>query len=175
MGPRHEAYLIEAKRLQEAYASQIHILIGFEGEWIRPANRSLIESLSSHPDIDYFIGSLHHVMGIPIDYDALYYRKALHTAGDTEEEMYERYCDGQFEMLQALRPRIVGHFDLIRLMSRNPGYDVREWKGVWERIVRNLKLVASYGGWLECNSSAFRKGLEEPYPCRFIAEVRLPL
>lgn len=114
-------------------------------------------------------------MGIPIDYDALYYRKALHTAGDTEEEMYERYYDEQFEMLQALRPRIVGHFDLIRLMSRNPGYDVREWKGVWERIVRNLKLVASYGGWLECNSSAFRKGLEEPYPCRFIAEVRLPL
>ena len=27
--PRHEAYIIEAKRLQEVYASQIHILIGF--------------------------------------------------------------------------------------------------------------------------------------------------
>lgn len=174
LAPRHEAYLVEAKRLQEAYASQLHILIGFEGEWMRSAYGPLIESLSSHPSIDYFIGSLHHVKGVPIDYDAAYYRKALEAAGSTEEEMYERYYDEQFEMLQALRPRIVGHFDLIRLLSSNPGFDIREWEGVWQRIVRNLEFVASYGGWLECNSSALRKGLQEPYPCRIIAEVRQP-
>ena len=33
---------MEAKRLQEAYASQIHILIGFEGEWMRSAYGPLI-------------------------------------------------------------------------------------------------------------------------------------
>ncbi|KAK7750806.1 hypothetical protein SLS62_007205 [Diatrype stigma] len=175
LAPRHEAYLVEAKRLQEAYASQLHILIGFEGEWMRSAYGPLIESLSSHPSIDYFIGSLHHVKGVPIDYDAAYYRKALEAAGSTEEEMYERYYDEQFEMLQALRPRIVGHFDLIRLLSSNPGFDVREWKGVWERIMRNLEFVASYEGWLECNSSALRKGLQEPYPCRIIAKEWIKL
>lgn len=92
-----------------------------------------------------------------------------------EEAMYERYYDQQYEMLVALRPRVVGHFDLIRLMSADPGRDVRRWPGVWERVERNLSFVASYGGWLECNSSALRKGLAEPYPCRVIAEVVLCL
>ncbi|RYO86452.1 hypothetical protein DL766_003095 [Monosporascus sp. MC13-8B] len=170
LAPRHEAYLVEAKRLQEAYAPQLHILIGFEGEWLRPAYGPLIETLSAHPSVDYFIGSLHHVCGIPIDYDDAYYRRALAAAGGTEERMFERYYDEQFEMLRALRPRIVGHFDLIRLMSSEPGRDVSLWRGVWERVLRNLQFVAGYGGWLECNSSALRKGLAEPYPCRVIAE-----
>jgi histidinol-phosphatase (PHP family) len=147
--------------------------------------------LAAHPAIDYFIGSLHHVNGVPIDYDREYYARAMASVTATtasensssssktrlteteagEERMYERYYDQQFEMLVALRPRVVGHFDLIRLMSVDPDRDVRRWPGVWERIERNLTFVSSYGGWLECNSSALRKGLAEPYPCRVIAEV----
>ncbi|OTA95281.1 hypothetical protein M434DRAFT_393857 [Hypoxylon sp. CO27-5] len=174
--PRHEAYLLEAQRLQAKYASQIHILIGFEGEWLRPAYEALITSLSAHPSVDYFIGSLHHIDSVPIDYDASYYSRAVASAGGTEERAYQRYYDQQLEMLQALRPRVVGHFDLVRLLGSEPGRDVRaEWPGVWERIVRNLRFVAGYGGWLECNSSALRKGLAEPYPGRQIAEEWLRL
>jgi histidinol-phosphatase (PHP family) len=171
LAPRHEAYLVEAKRLQAAYASKIHLLIGFEGEWIRSSYGPLITSLASDPIIDYFIGSLHHVNAIPIDYDAAYYQRAVDSAGGTEEKFYERYYDEQYEMLTALKPRVVGHFDLCRLLSSEPGRDVRQWKGVWQRIERNLAFVAEYGGWLECNSSALRKGLAEPYPCRVIAVV----
>ncbi|KAK5628423.1 hypothetical protein RRF57_004138 [Xylaria bambusicola] len=201
--PRHEAYLKEAQRLQALYAPQISLLIGFEGEWLRPGYESLINELAAHPAIDYFIGSLHHVNGVPIDYDKEYYARAVASAqpltngtytngaatsaaqtergsenGDMEareERTYERYYDQQYEMLVALRPRVVGHFDLVRLMSSNPDRDVRYWPGVWERIERNLTFVASYGGWLECNSSALRKGLAEPYPCRVIAEKWLSL
>ncbi len=174
MFPRHEAYLLEAVRLQEKYASQVHILVGFEGEWLRPGYGPLVERLAAHPAVDYFVGSLHHVRGVPIDYDAAHYRRALDAggAGATEEAMYERYYDEQLEMLRALRPRVVGHFDLVRLLSSDPGRDVRAWPGVWARVTRNLAFVAAYGGWLECNSSALRKGLAEPYPCRVIAEVR---
>ncbi|KAI1109710.1 histidinol-phosphatase [Nemania sp. NC0429] len=212
LAPRHAAYLKEAQRLQARYASQISLLVGFEGEWMRPAYRSVIAELAADPAIDYFIGSLHHVNGVPIDYDKDYYARAMAsvgvsvgagtatpangtgsqstpaidadattapaTAGDPEpreEAMYERYYDEQYEMLVALRPRVVGHFDLIRLMSADPGRDVRRWRGVWERVGRNLAFVASYGGWLECNSSALRKGLAEPYPCRVIAEKWLSL
>lgn len=74
-------------------------------------------------------------------------------------------------MLLALKPKIVGHFDLIRLLSCDPGRDVRSWKGVWDRIMRNLRLVREQNGWLELNTAALRKGLEEPYPGRVIAEV----
>ncbi|OTB00405.1 hypothetical protein M426DRAFT_324348 [Hypoxylon sp. CI-4A] len=168
--PRHEAYLVEAQRLQAKYANQIHILIGFEGEWLRPAYESLIKDLASHPSVDYFIGSLHHINGIPIDYDDIYYARALASAGGGEEKGYERYYDQQHEMLCVLKPRVVGHFDVVRLLSSEPGRDVRAWPGVWERIVRNLEVVAGYGGWLECNTSALRKELAEPYPCRQIAE-----
>ncbi|KAI0971417.1 histidinol-phosphatase [Xylaria arbuscula] len=195
--PRHAAYLEEAQRLQALYAPQISLLIGFEGEWLRPAYKALITELAAHPAIDYFIGSLHHVNGVPIDYDQEYYARAVASAQPLtngarhvngaepgsasegvearEQRTYERYYDQQYEMLAALRPRVVGHFDLIRLMSSDPDWDVRRWRGVWERIERNLTLIASYGGWLECNSSALRKGLAEPYPCRVIAEKWLSL
>ncbi|KAM0532120.1 hypothetical protein ACHAPP_007304 [Verticillium nonalfalfae] len=169
--PRHEAYLIEAQRLQAKYASQVHVLIGFEGEWYRPAYGPYITTLAAHPAVDYFIGSIHHVNAIPIDYDAATYAQARESSGGTEERMYERYYDQQHEMLTALRPRVVGHFDLIRLLSEDPGRDVSAWAGVWQRIVRNLELVRSFDGLLECNSAALRKGLAEPYPNRLISEV----
>ncbi|CRK27579.1 hypothetical protein BN1723_013984 [Verticillium longisporum] len=82
-----------------------------------------------------------------------------------------RYHVPEHEMLTALRPRVVGHFDLIRLLSEDPGRDVSAWAGVWQRIVRNLELVRSFDGLLECNSAALRKGLAEPYPNRLISEI----
>jgi histidinol-phosphatase (PHP family) len=129
-----------------------------------------VHALTAEPLIDFFIGSVHHVHSIPIDYDVAQFRAAVEVSG-SEEKLYEDYYDLQYEMLAALEPKVVGHFDLIRLMSENPGRDVREWKGVWERVQRNLKLAIQQGGWLECNSAALRKGLEEPYPGRVIAEV----
>lgn len=170
---RHAAYLVEAQRLQDIYAPQIHILIAFEAEFIRPSYTPFVQSLASPPCIDYFIGSVHHVHGIPIDYDAATYTRALNaSAGASEERLFEDYYDLQHEMLLALKPRIVGHFDLIRLLSEQPGRDVREWKGVWERVKRNLEVVQAQGGWLECNTAALRKGLDDPYPGKVIAEVR---
>ncbi|KAH0437353.1 histidinol-phosphatase [Colletotrichum camelliae] len=175
LAPRHDAYLAEAQRLREKYAAHIDLLIGFEGEWYRPSYGPFIRSLAAHPAVDYFIGSLHHVNAVPIDYSREMYVDAMETAGGCEERMYERYYDQQHEMLTALEPKVVGHFDLIRLMSEDPARDVRKWKGVWERVVRNLEVVKGYGGLLECNSSALRKGLAEPYPCRIIAEKWLEM
>lgn len=179
MPQRHEAYLVEAQRLQVAYASQIHIIIGFEAEFIRPEFGPLVAQLAAaSPCIDYFIGSVHHVHSIPIDYDAAMLNSAIgassrtgNPADGTEETLYEDYYDLQHEMLTTLKPRIVGHFDLIRLLSEDPGRDVRQWPGVWKRLMRNLKVAAEQGAWLECNSAALRKGLAEPYPGRHIAEV----
>ncbi|KAK7420998.1 hypothetical protein QQZ08_010172 [Neonectria magnoliae] len=173
--PRHEAYLAEAQRLQHAYAAQIHVLVGFEAEFIRPAFAPRVRALAAHPAVDFFIGSVHHVHGVPIDYDAATFARALAVVGGSEERLFEDYYDLQFQMLRELTPRVVGHFDLIRLLSDQPGRDLRQWKGVWRRVVRNLELVAKQGGWLECNSAALRKGLAEPYPCRQISEEWLKM
>lgn len=173
--PRHASFLAEASRLQTLYAPQIHILIGFEGEWIRDDFSELVTSLAADRRVDFFIGSLHHTVGIPIDFDKDMYASARDAAGGTERGLWGRYYEEQFGMLRALKPRVVGHFDLIRLLSEEPGRDLRQWEEVWEKAVRNLEVVKGYGGWLECNTSALRKGLGEPYPGRGIAEVSFPI
>jgi len=162
-------------RLRQKYEGKIKILIGFEGEWIRPAYANLIQELAANENVDYFIGSVHHVHEIPIDYDAALYREARDVSGGMDEKLFEEYFDCQFEMLKTLKPKVVGHFDLIRLLSDEPNRDLRGMKGVWERVVRNLKFVVEYGGLMEINSSALRKGLKEPYPTRPICEEYLKM
>ena len=130
--------------------------------------------MAAHPKVDYFIGSLHHTAGIPIDYDGAMYASAKDACGGTEEALFSRYFDEQLEMLEGLRPKVVGHFDLVRLLSQDPGRDLRSevaMRVIWEKVVRNLEVVRGFDGWLECNTSALRKGLAEPYPGRGIAEV----
>jgi histidinol-phosphatase (PHP family) len=112
------------------------------------------------------MGSVHHTHTHPIDFDRATYETARAAAGGSDERLFEDYFDSQYEMLQALQPPVVGHFDLIRLLS-----DHRDLDGVWERIERNLKFIVSYGGILELNASGLRKGLAEPYPCLPICQV----
>jgi histidinol-phosphatase (PHP family) len=146
-------------------------LIGFESEWIRPSSLHLIQGLLEKYDWDYFIGSIHHVHTIPIDFDVKMYREARSKSGGTDEKLFEAYFDAQHAMLQAIKPPIVGHFDLIRLFSDDPDEPLHKHDGVWTRILRNLKLVQSYGGLMEINASAVRKGLAEPYPSIAVCKV----
>lgn len=134
-----------------------------------------MKELASNPVIDYYIGSVHHVHGIPIDYDAVFYRKAREVAGGTDERLFEDYFDAQFEMLNALKPKVVGHLDLIRLLSAEPDGDLRGMKRVWEKVVRNLKVIVEQAGLVEINTSALRKGLGEPYPSRSVCEAFLSM
>ncbi|EFR05252.1 histidinol-phosphatase [Nannizzia gypsea CBS 118893] len=158
------AYFQEALRLRDKFKHVINIPIGFETDWIRPSSLSLIErSLSSFP-FDFFVGSVHHVYTIPVDYDVPMYRQARELSGGTDEQLFEAYFDDQLAMLQALKPPVVGHMDLIRLKSDEPDGSFTRWPQVWQKILRNLDFIAGYGGLLELNSASLRKGMSEPYP-----------
>ncbi|KAL1296968.1 hypothetical protein AAFC00_004568 [Neodothiora populina] len=170
-----DAFYPEALRLREKYASQITILIGFESEWIRESSLAIVQGLIANYKFDFFMGSLHHVHTIPIDFDHEMYYKARDIAGGSDEKLAADYFDSQYELLQALEPPIVGHFDLIRLKSDDPERNWTSMPTVWEKILRNLKFVASYGGILELNSSAIRKGMTEPYPKAEICKEFLKL
>jgi histidinol-phosphatase (PHP family) len=163
----------EARRLQKVYADHIQLLVGFEGEWIRDYSLDVIQQLLQKYPVDLFVGSVHHVHTVPIDYDAPMYHKARDIAGGTDERLFEDYFDAQYEMLKALKPPVVGHFDLIRLYSENPDASFRAWPQVWSKIIRNLKFTAEYGGVLELNSSALRKGMVEAYPQAEICRVSI--
>lgn len=112
---------------------------------------------------------------IPIDYDHDMYRRARDIAGGTDERLFEDYFDAQLDMLKALKPPVVGHFDLIRLKSDDPERSFKVWPGVWERVLRNLKFVVGYGGLVEVNGAALRKGMSEPYPQGEICKVCIRL
>ncbi|KAJ5731162.1 Histidinol-phosphatase [Penicillium malachiteum] len=158
------AYWEEATRLRAKYASQIQIIIGFECDWIRPESRDLIDRSLSRFPFEFFVGSIHHMHTVPIDFDRPMYEQARELAGGTDERLFEDYFDSQLEMLQHLKPLVVGHFDLIRLKSDDMERSFMTWPGVWSRILRNLDFIASYGGMLELNGAALRKGMSEPYP-----------
>ncbi|OBT68706.1 hypothetical protein VE03_01631 [Pseudogymnoascus sp. 23342-1-I1] len=173
--PRHQDYLAEGIRLRDKYAGQIQILIGFEGEWVRPSYGPVIRGLAKDPRIDFFIGSVHHVHGIPIDYDRAMYENARNVGDGSDQRLFEDYFDSMYAMLQDLRPRVIAHFDLIRLLSDAPNQDLKTWDSVWEKAVRSLTIIVEQGGLLEINSSALRKGLHEPYPSLSICKEYLSL
>lgn len=161
----------EARRMQQRYVGRIQMLMGFESEWIRTSTHGIVQSLLEEYSFDMFVGSLHHVHTVPIDYDLPMYHKARAMAGGSDEKLFLDYFDSQFEMLQALRPPIIGHFDLIRLKSDAPNLGLNTLPTVWEKILRNLNFVAGYGGVLELNSSAIRKAMDEAYPQIDICKV----
>ena len=181
-------YYHEAKRLQEAYKDKVNILVGFEAEWIPPSSKQLVESLLAKYQFDTFVGSVHFVGEWPIDYDMENYRHARmeidaemrKEIGDdrfdqldvTEDELlHTAYYETQLEMLKALRPPIVGHFDLIRLKSSDPDATPRDRSRVWRAILHNLQFIADYGGVLELSSAAIKKKMKEPYPVLEICSV----
>lgn len=169
----YDDFYTEARRLQETYKSQITLFVGFEGEWIRPSSRMIIHDLLRKYAVDIFVGSVHHVHTIPIDFDTSMYHQARDAAGGTDEAIFADYFDSQFEMLKTLEPPVVGHFDLIRLKSDDPERSFKTWPAIWKKILRNLRCVIEYGGVLELNSSSLRKGMSEPYPKVEICQVSM--
>jgi histidinol-phosphatase (PHP family) len=164
-------FIVEARRLRDVYSTQIQIPIGFESEYIRPSTLGLVQGILDKHSFDFFMGSVHHTHTIPIDFDRAMYEQAREKAGGTDEKLFEDYFESQYEMLQALQPPVVGHFDLIRLLSDHRDAGFEGMYGVWAKIKRNLECIASYGGLLEINASGLRKGLAEPYPCKSICQV----
>jgi histidinol-phosphatase (PHP family) len=161
----------EAKRLKALYKPQIDLLIGFESEWIRPSSLDIVRNLQSSYDWDVFVGSVHHVHTIPIDFDRAHYESAREKAGGTDIQLFLDYFDAQYDMLQALKPPIIGHFDLIRLLSDLRNVDMMVYPDLRQKVQRNLEFIISYNGILEINTSALRKGLDDPYPSVSISRV----
>ncbi|KAI8621427.1 Polymerase/histidinol phosphatase-like protein [Chytriomyces sp. MP71] len=173
------SFLAEARSLQSEYADRISLLVGMETEYILSASLADAKVLAAQYNLDYLVGSLHHVHEVPIDFSEELYAKAeaqaLHlrdtlTLGNdvvcSTEHLFRNYYDAQLEMLLALKPLVVGHFDLISMFR--PRFLLSE--EVWQRIERNVVAIAAYGGIVEINSRAWKKGLEFAYPSWAIVE-----
>jgi histidinol-phosphatase (PHP family) len=164
---RFAAYMAEARRLQRQWAPVLPIRVGFETEACSGA-LDLARHLISRFHPDYIVGSVHHVADIPIDFSPAVHAEAAERCGGLEE-LYLAYFDLQLEMIQALRPQVIGHFDLVRIFD--PDYPRRIASApVARRIVRNLEQVRKIGAVLDFNTAAWDKGAQEPYPAAAIRQ-----
>uniref|UniRef100_A0A6B2LCR5 histidinol-phosphatase n=1 Tax=Arcella intermedia TaxID=1963864 RepID=A0A6B2LCR5_9EUKA len=155
----YDNFVVEAKQLQVEYWDKIKLFIGLETEWIDEDYERRIKQLIEKHSLDYVVGSCHHVKEFPFDFSADPYNDAVKDLGSLEN-MYLSYFDAQYELLKSVKPLVVGHFDLIRIYSK----DFEITPSVWVKIKRNVDFVISYGGIFELNSRAWKKGINGTYP-----------
>ena len=177
LSTQFDLFLEEAHRLKERYASKISLLVGLETENITDIDLEKLEGLLQRVGsrVQYVVGSVHHVNGVPIDFDLPTYQRALASFTNKQEEEREEalflaYFDAQYEVMRRFRPEIIGHFDLCRLYQ--PTCRFEKYPSVLEKIERNIRFAVEYGALFELNAAAFRKGWETAYPGEDIVKAR---
>ncbi len=167
MYQRFARYFATIRQLQVEMADRIRIFAGMETEAFAgylPHVRHLAAEFSP----DYLVGSVHHVADICFDYSPETYEAAVRACGSVED-LYLAYFDRQFEMIQAVRPFVVGHFDLVRI--HDPDYTNRVLQPeIARKIDRNLDLIKDLDLVMDLNLRPLAKGEAEPYPTRSILE-----
>ncbi|PPR06725.1 hypothetical protein CVT26_001330 [Gymnopilus dilepis] len=175
-----DKFLVEAHRLKSIYADQVALLVGLETEYITTLDlenlSKMLERLGER--VEYIVGSVHHVNGIPIDFDLPTYQMALSSFADEKEEdrqgaFLSAYFDAQYELLRRFKPEIIGHFDLCRLYK--PSLCFRNYPDVFSKIERNVRYAVEYGALFELNAAALRKKWKTPYPAEDVMKVIIDL
>ena len=157
---RFARYMEECRRLQTKYADQIRIFAAMETETYS-GYQTFIPQLTKQFPPDYLVGSVHFVGDRNFDYSKAKYDEAAAALGGYDA-LYCQYFDEQYEMIECLKPSVVGHFDLIRIFD--PGYRQRlRQPAIHQRVVRNLELIKKLGLILDFNLRALLKGASEPY------------
>ena len=150
--------------------------MGLETEFITGLDLQRLEDTISTfgNQIEFLVGSVHHVNGIPIDFDATTYERAVASCsigneGDAEEAFLSAYFDAQYELILRFKPEIIGHIDLCRLFC--PSLRFSDYPSVWQKILRNIQYAIDYGALFEINAAAFRKNWDTAYPGKDIIKV----
>jgi len=171
-----ERYTNEVHRLKLAYQDRITLLVGLETEYITSVDLDSLEKLLGRfgEKIEYIVGSVHHVHGIPIDFDLATFQSCLEsfhggTEHDRMEEFLCAYFDAQYVVLERFRPEIVGHIDLCRLY--NPHLPFSDYSRAEAKLERNIQFAVGYGALFEVNAAPFRKGWGTGYPGKDALQV----
>lgn len=156
--------------------------------------------LAAHQEIDYVVGSVHHVSGVSIDFDRPTWLRAVADCAVTtptmardstgalvlapaqneirEPESMEdveafvcAYLDAQHELITQQQPEVIGHFDLCMLFT--PRFSLKASAKVWDKVQRNVAAGVAYGALFEANAAAFRKGWDAAYPAPDVLQLIL--
>ena len=146
--------------MKKKYAPKIKIFAGMETETYK-GYVDHIKNLISTFQPDYIVGSVHHIDDICFDYSKEKYDRAVSVCG-SYDVIYEKYFDLQYDMIKALKPFVVGHFDLIRIYDKSYK-DRLLLPQIKQRIKRNLSLIKSLNLVMDFNLRPLARGEKEPY------------
>ena len=159
---KNAEYINELRMLKAEYASKIDVLVGIELDGFSTGYNK--------KDFDYVIGSCHYV-----NFDGDY--RSVDSSLDGLLDSINKYCNGDplrfaklyFETysacLDAMRPDILGHIDLVAKLGvvneESPEYR----KLATEALVNSL----SHTNIIEMNTGAISRGYRKiPYPAPFL-------
>jgi histidinol-phosphatase (PHP family) len=155
------AYAEHAFELRDRYADRIEVLVGFETERLPPDGWALrMREVRSSAAFEYMVGSVHDVDGVFVDFKPELNRELAERFGGVEQ-LQIRYFEALIDLVQTLRPEIVGHIDLVRKFD-GPGAHFSA--KVYGHIDRTLEAVRACGAVLDVNCGASRRGLSPVYP-----------
>ena len=155
-----DGYLAEIIRLREKYRDHICILAGVEEDAFAPVDRSRF---------DYVIGSSHYFhVGeryLPIDSGHELFLEGVKAYGGDILALAESYYSNFCSYLEARRPDIIGHFDLITKFDE-VGEPLFRDHVAYNRLARSYAArAAAVGCVFEVNTGAISRGYRtEAYP-----------
>ena len=163
-----EAYAAAIRRLADEFADRLIVLRGFEAEVVPAAGyRADMLALRARFNFDYMVGSVHYVDEVSIDGLKEDFETILASAGGLER-LAVRYYEEVAAMVEALKPEVVGHLDLIR---RNAPPDAKlDTPAIRTAAGRALEAIREHGCILDLNTAGYRKGLGSPYPAPWLVQ-----
>ena len=151
-----EAYTTDILTAKETYKNDIHILLGYEVDWLP----SHMDERVLNANVDYLIGSVHFI-------DKWSFDNPEFIGGWKEkniDEIWQAYFEATEAMAKSGKFDIVGHLDLIKIFKFMPKQDIR-------LLAKNvLKAIKTSNMVIEINTAGLRKPVGEMYPSRTLLE-----
>ena len=161
-------YIRALHELANRFAGRLTVLRGFESEVVPAAGyREKMSAYRQAGDFDYMVGSVHYVEEVSIDGPIEDFRRIRDGLGGLEA-LAIRYYEAVAEMIDALRPEVVGHLDLLR-KNAGPGA-VLDTSAIRRAARRALEAARECGAILDLNTAGYRKGLSTPYPAPWLVQ-----
>lgn len=168
-----ERYAHTITQLADEFADRLTVLRGFEIEVV-PQDRygELVNHYRRKYRFDYIVGSVHYLHDASIDgYSEKDFLETMAQVGGMEAVAVQ-YYHTVAEMAQAVRPEVIGHLDLVRLKATRLGLaDQVATERVRKAVEDALEVIRAVGSRVEVNTSALRKGLDQPYPADWIVQM----
>ena len=151
-----QAYTNDILTAKEKYKKEIHILLGYEVDWLQ----GHMDERVLNADVDYLIGSVHFIDKWGFDNPEFiggWKSKDI-------DEIWQAYFEATEAMAKSGKFDIVGHLDLIKVFKFMPKQDVRLLAKNVLRAIKTSHMV------MEINTAGLRKPIGEMYPSRALLE-----